>query len=308
MRLSIKRMSRYLTPTKIGLLAAVSLYADSVVPTAATIPVLSFIVSYLVPPSGLASGAELSDSGDNIAIPIENLQRATIKHASGIPGRTLWDLLLKKLWEVNSFDAMHVFFGSLSLLLLKPQEEQQGDDDFQDTRRLHFSRTSPFGTFIRRAQLEFTRLQLYDAITLWKKFVTYRSPTLSMWRRRNPGAGKLSFDTNLTDGQLGKNEQLFAIIYGELEDGGHDSATASTDDLEKLLEFQRDRMQSEETSERSAVMLTESTTASGVRITEDMNKQLSRMALAGVTVPSLSHYVKYDLILTRSKLSWLTQH
>jgi len=240
-------MSRYLTPTKIGLLAAVSLYAECVVPTAAIIPVLSFLVSYLMPPNGLSSGLELSDTRDNTAISIENLQRATIKHASGIPGRTLWDLLLKKLWEINSFDAMHIFFDSLSLLLLKPQEERQSDGDFQDTRRMQFSRTSPFGTFIRRAQLEFTRLQLHDVITLWKDFVTYRSTTLSTWRRRNPGAGKLSFDTNLTDGQLGKNEQLFAILYGDLKDEGHDGTTTSTDDLEKLLEFQRDRMQSEET-------------------------------------------------------------
>lgn len=239
-------MSRYLTPAKIGLLATVSLYADSVVPTAATIPVLSFIVPYLLPSNGLDSGTELSDAGNSTAISIEDLQRATIKHASGIPGRTLWDLLLKKLWEINSFDAMHVFFDSIGLLLLKSQEEQQRDGDFQDARRMHFSRTSPFGMFVRRAQLEFTRLQLHDGITLWKNFVMYRSTTLSMWRRRNPGAGKFSFDTNLTDGQLGNDDRMLAILYGDLEDGGRIAATASTDDLEKLLEFQRDRMQSEE--------------------------------------------------------------
>ncbi|MCJ1245829.1 anaphase promoting complex subunit 5 [Trapelia coarctata] len=266
-------MSRYLTPAKIGLLSVVSLYADSVVPTAATIPVLSFIMSYLLPPKGLTSRAEFSDAGDTTAIPIEDFQRATIKHASGIPGRTLWDLLLKKLWEINSFDAMHVFFDSLSLLLPKPQEEQQRESDYQGLRRMQFSRTSPFGTFIRRAQLEFARLQLHDGITLWKNFVTYRSTTLSMWRRRNPGIGKLSFDTNLTDGQLGKNELLFAILYGDLDDGDHAEVTVSTDDLEKLLEFQRD--------------------PSGVRITENMRKRLTQMALAGVTVPSLLHYVKF---------------
>lgn len=49
--------------------------------------------------------------------------------------------------------------------------------------------------------------------------------------------------------------------------------------------------------ERSVGMLTESIIASGVRITEDMKKQLSRMAFAGVTLPSLSHYIKYALSL-----------
>ena len=287
------KMSRYLTPAKIGLLAMVSLYADSVVPTAASIPVLSFVVSYLLPQHSLTSTAESSDADDTTPILIEDFQRATIRHASGIPGRTLWDLLLKKLWEINSFDAMHAFFDCLNLLLLKPQVEQQCANEDQDTRRMQFSRNSPFGTFIRRAQLEFTRLQLHDGITLWKSLVTYRSTTLSMWRRRNPGAGKLSIDTNLTDGQLGKNEQLLAIMYGDLKDGEHAGATISTDDLEKLLEFQRDRMQSEKTSrtyfENAFV---ESTIASGVRVTEKMRKQLSQMALAGVTVPSQFHYVK----------------
>lgn len=59
--------------------------------------------------------------------------------------------------------------------------------------------------------------------------------------------------------------------------------------------------------ERSVATLTASTIASGVRVTENMRKQLSQMALAGVTVPSLYHYVKYVLLLTGFKKFRLTK-
>lgn len=39
-----------------------------------------------------------------------------------------------------------------------------------------------------------------------------------------------------------------------------------------------------------------------------MRKQLDHMALAGIIVPSLSHYVKYVPTLTRFKLIGLIKH
>ena len=244
-----RTMTRFLTPSKIAVLASISLYAESLVPNVATIPVLSFIVACLLPPRERSRGRLLSDTDESIntVITIEEFQKATIRHASAIPGRTLWDLLLKKLWEINSLDVMHVFFDSLTLLISKSTEEQQRDTSgnvmlFQ--KQIQFSRNSLLGTFIRRAQLEFTRLQLHDGIMLWKKFVTYRSSTLSIWRRRNPAAGKFSFDTNLVDVQLEKEEKLFSILYGDPENYEDPESAVSTEDIEKLLEFQRDRMQS----------------------------------------------------------------
>ena len=235
-------MSRYLTPSKIGFLALISLYTDSVVPTSATIPVLSFIVSHLLPGKN-----SLPDTDRAHTVSIGEFQGATIAYASGIPGRTVWDLLLKKLWEVNSFDALHVFFDALSALLVKTRECLQKDAENgvpQNVDRMLLSRTSPFGAFIRRAQLEFTRLQFHDGIALWKSFVVYREPTLPMWRRRNPTAGQTSFDSNLTEDHLGFNNRLSQIMYGDLEDEGRKKAGVSTDDVEKLLEFQVDQMQS----------------------------------------------------------------
>ncbi len=240
-------MSRYLTPSKIGLLALISLYTDSAVPTAATIPILSFIVSHILP---LAASTPLNGSCQvdrKVIISVDDFQNATITHASGIPGRTLWDVLLKKLWEINSFDALHVFFDNLSTLLVKTIEEQQKHAEnavSPPVDRMLLSRTSPLGTFVRRAQLEFTRLQFHDTMVLWKSFITYREPTLSIWKKRNPAANKTSFDVNLQGHGLDWEDGLTNVLYGDLQQSGGQEGSISTDDVERLLEYQVDEMQS----------------------------------------------------------------
>jgi anaphase-promoting complex subunit 5 len=90
-------------------------------------------------------------------------------------------------------------FDNLSSLLVKTREEQQKDAEngTPAVDRMLLSRTSPLGTFVRRAQLEFIRLQLNDTMVLWKSFITYREPTLPMWKKRNAAACKTSFDVNL---------------------------------------------------------------------------------------------------------------
>lgn len=240
-------MSRYLTSSKIGLLALISLYCDSVVPSAATIPILSFLVSHLLHVSAVVFPKDSQASDRNYAISIEDFQKATIVLVSGIPGRTIWDLLLKKLWEINSLDALNVFFDNLLLLLEKTREEQQKDAEegiVSEPNRILLSRISPLGAFVRRAQLEFTRLQIHDSITLWKSFVKYREPTLPLWRKRNPAAGKNTFDTNLEDNNFGLGDWLTEIAYGDLDHSNRKETIISTDDVEKLLEYQVNQMQS----------------------------------------------------------------
>lgn len=240
-------MSRYLTPSKIGLLALISLYTDSVVPTASTIPILSFVVSQLLPLNSANPPDGPGPGNRQFIISIEDFQNATITHASGIPGRTMWDLFLKKLWEINCFDALHLFFDTLSSLLVKTREEQQKDAENgipPVIDRMVLSRTSPLGTFVRRAQVEFVRLQLNDTMVLWKSFITYREPTLSMWKKRNAAAGKTSFDVNLQGSGLCWGDGLTEVVYGDLQETGGQEGSISTDDVEKLLEFQVDGMQS----------------------------------------------------------------
>ena len=242
-------MSRYLTPSKIGLLALIALYTEFVVPSAATIPILSFLVSRVLPINSSASGNEAALRPRDSTLAIDEFQKATIGYVSGIPGRTIWDLLLNKLWKLNSFDALHVFFDSLSSLLQQTPEEQQkeaedGVDQVLNANHMLISRTSPLGVFVRRAQLEFTRLQFHDGVTLWKGFVAYRTPSLAQWKRRNQTAGDTSFDVNLQEDHLGLGDRLTEVIYGELGAEGQQGSNVSTEDVEKLLEYQVDHMQS----------------------------------------------------------------
>ena len=109
----------------------------------------------------------------------------------------------------------------------------------------------PFGVIIRRSRLEFTRLQLHDAINLWKSLILYRNPTFHIWRRRNPGIGRASFDVNLVEPQADGQEDLHLTLYGDLVEADHRLVDVSTEDIENLLEFQRDQMQSLNLQDRS---------------------------------------------------------
>lgn len=244
-------MARYLTPAKVGLLALISIYSDSRVPIAATIPILSFIVGHLLA-LGRPDGEPVIEgvcAHSSFLDAVEDFQKATITHASAIPGRTIWDLLLKTLWEINSFDALDVFFQRSNASLVRTREEQTHDAerDFEPPieGQIRFSRTSPVGVFLRRAQLEFTRLQFHDTVSLWQAFVRYREPTLHMWRKRNPRAGETSFDINIESAGLDWGERLTGVVYGPLlNESSRLENTVSTDDVERLLEFQVREMQS----------------------------------------------------------------
>ena len=238
-------MSRYVTPSKIVLLALISLYTESVIPTGASIPVLSFIFSHILPVTDASEHGSGPDCSG--AVPIERFQKATITYGSVIPGRTIWDILLKKLWEINTLDALEGFFDSLPSLRQKTREELQRDADagvHEDTNRILLSRTSPFGSFVRRMHLEHTRLRFQECVMLWKNFISYRETTFSVWRRRNPTAVRTSFDTNLVEFDLALDHSATDILYGDLGDQTCGDASCSFTDVEYFLEFQIDRMQS----------------------------------------------------------------
>lgn len=255
-------MARYLTPAKIGLLALIELYTDSVVPTASTTTILSFVISHLLPsslpkPQNDLPGSEPSESPRSFIIAIKEFEKLLSVHpsASGLPGRTLWDLFLTKLWDIDSLDALHVFFERRIYLLAKTREAIKEDTEMgippPSPDMILLSRTSPFGTFVRRTQLEFTRLKFHDALNLWKSFIAYRQVTLPQWRKRRSDAGTWSFDVVLHKGDVTEewtDETLgnFAsVAYGNLLDHPDDAeGLVSTDDVEKLLEFQIGQMQS----------------------------------------------------------------
>lgn len=249
-----RTMTRYLTPSKIGLLALICLYTEGVVPNASTISILAFLVSHLLPPDPLKIAPSIVSPGKNHAIPIEEFEEATSSHASAFPGRTIWDLFLKTIWAIDSCDALDSFFRNLSSLLGKSREEQQRErdsDTAQEANRMKLSRTSPLGAFVRRAQLEFTRLQFHDSVALWKSLIRYRLPTNHAWAKRNQIELENSVDANFIDLQVDANSLLEEVMYGDLYAKEEEKGGVSTNDVERLLDFQVGEMQSKFDSENS---------------------------------------------------------
>ena len=250
-------MARYLTPSKIALLALVELYTDAAVPTSSTIPILSFVLKQLLPSADRKSQPAAPATLQSLPFVLEPQAFETLlaayPAANGLPGRTLWDHFLKKLWEIDSLDALHVFFENRVHLLAKPHEEARRDADMgippPSQSMIILSRTSPCGSFVRRAMVEFERLKFNDVVALWMGFAKWRQDTRLYWMRRNGGGlSKWAGDNALLNGQLEwgveETEMLQLVAYGSTSIDEAGEELISTDDIEKVLEFQVEQMQS----------------------------------------------------------------
>jgi anaphase-promoting complex subunit 5 len=160
-----------------------------------------------------------------------------------------------ELWYINSFDNLHTFFSDAQLYLRDPEKQEHTPGSVKHNKRRFISPTSILGCFVRRAGLEFSKLQFHETNSLWCAFVRFREPTLSLWKKRKIGAGSMSFDGNLKG--MSMNDPLVQKVYGKL-DGSKDCkfirgvilqvlttdlGTVSTDDVERLLEYQVETMQ-----------------------------------------------------------------
>jgi anaphase-promoting complex subunit 5 len=248
-------MTRFLTPTKIGLLALIELYTDAIVPTSSTIPILSFILGQLIPATIKSPTKEPAPSRIlPFILDLKSFEIVLAVHpaASGLPGRSLWDHFLKKLWEVDSLDALHVFFAQRTNLLVKTRDDIRKDGELgippPSDDMILLSRTSPFGAFVRRSKVEFERLRFSDALSLWTAFSRWREESRKYWTRRNGGLGRWAGDKALAEGEedwgTDATEMLELVTYGTFSMEDEFVGSVSTDDVEKLLEFQVEQMQS----------------------------------------------------------------
>ncbi|RYP78113.1 hypothetical protein DL770_006940 [Monosporascus sp. CRB-9-2] len=285
-------MSRFLNPAKIGLLALIELYTNKTVPTSSIVQILSFITSHLIdydlsgPPGNSEGRFKRAETTVSLVISITDFEKVLTPHtaASGMPGRSLWYIFLDKLWKIDSLDALHAFFERCSELLAKTKEELRRDAEMgtpaPGPEVILLSRNSPFGAFVRRSQLEFTRLRFHDAFELWKNFVKYRQTTAAYYRKKTPSFQRLSFDNVLLTGEhdWGSGvEAVASVAYGDmLRDDPTTTLPVSTDDIEKLLEFQIDQMQKY-----------------GNRIPLEIRHQFQDLLNDSFMVPSLSHYLSY---------------
>lgn len=232
---------RYLTAQKISLLILTRLYCSSILPTSATIPILSFILSSSLAPTSSSARAPrpLPTDQDRGTFSIDVFEDVLQAHASNVPGRTVLDLFLKHMWEMNTFDALHALFDNILELINTSQSSSQSEDA---PEHISLSKTSPLGIFVRRAHLEFSRLQFDDSMKLWLSFIKYRAPT-AQWTRRLAGLASSGVDAVVSEMGLGPGHDIYGITYGHLHDEESGGDITSLDDLDGILEFQLNRLQ-----------------------------------------------------------------
>lgn len=233
--------TRYLTPAKISLLVLVKLHCDSEAsPSPATIPVLSFILSHCIPPAASCARAQQPEGHHDTSFSIQTFKNVLQDHTSSrLPGRTLLYVFLRRMWEMNSLDALHNLFDSLGELLVRSREYPAPEEPRD---RIYLSRTSPLGIFVRRARVEFTRLPFDDIMKLWSAFIRYRAPT-AQWMMRLAGLAVSGVDIVATDMGLSTTDDLYEVVYGHPAKEEDEGQALSVDDLERLLDFQLDRLQ-----------------------------------------------------------------
>ncbi|KAF2751948.1 hypothetical protein M011DRAFT_463437 [Sporormia fimetaria CBS 119925] len=259
--------TRYLTAQKICVVVLVKLYCESFLPSSATIPVLSFILSQVQPAGPFSRQLRGHEAKYDPSISIRAFEEVLQKLDAIMPGRTLLDMFLQRLWDVDSFDALCDLFGGLGKLLLHDRPDYEPDPGEQPQSRITLAKTSPLGAFVRRASLEFTRLQFEAAVKLWVSFVKYRAPTIR-WVHRLPDLAESGADINAQKMDLQPGDGLFDVAYGSLYDGDQGEQALGMDDLERMLDFQIEKLQ-----------------RIGDRVPEEMKKQFrSMLSVKGVAL------------------------
>ncbi|KAH8802867.1 anaphase-promoting complex subunit 5-domain-containing protein [Xylogone sp. PMI_703] len=275
---------RFLTPAKIGLLVLIELYVDSSVPSSAAIPVLDFLLKNLLP--ALSSLQQKKEAIPADSLPfnpdLDTFETLLAAHtsATGLPGRTLWDNFLEKLWNIDSLHALHEFFENRTQYLVprRAENREEGERDGTEDRIL-LSRSSPLGSYIRRAKLQFERLRFEDSVALWRAFMTWRAKTMGYWARKKGELSKWAGDIVLGDGELEwgaeGSETLALAAYGV---GGVEETSnwISTQDVVSLLEFQVEQMQK-----------------FGTRLAPDMKDKFKDILSDSYSRPQLSHYMNF---------------
>lgn len=172
-------MPRYLTPAKLCLLLLIDLYTSDEIPASSKLDVLAFIASQINPPSD-HDNAGLEERFALASADISVFASKLSKYQSGIPGRSLHDALLNRIWKLEDLDSLHGLFQQLGELVT-PQHSEEGQEV-----PAKVSRSSPLGQFLRRSCVEFTRLQFSDSQALWTAFSNYRRSSYETWSSRNP--------------------------------------------------------------------------------------------------------------------------
>lgn len=228
-------MARFLTPARISTLILIELYSKADFWTYSPATSTTFLeiiaeqcLSTRVDGIGLdAQRVSLQD--EHVLNFADRLSRLD----SYFPGRSWQSVFLRALWEVTSLDEMHNVFERCSLLLVPVSSTDPPGVD--QPKAAGITRASPIGQFVRRCNVEFTRLQYADSMALWKAFVAYREPSRDPWTQHYPDAAKALADHERQGiGLLGSTSTVSDSISFASADGVEALLSSSIAQLQKL--------------------------------------------------------------------------
>lgn len=194
----------------------VELHISGEIPTNVKLDVLAFIASQVILPSDL-DDASVEDRLYLSSSDITALSNTLSQWQSGIPGRSIYDRLLRPLWALTGPDALFDLFNRLKGLVTPVVSDAHG------VSIPKISRSSPLGQFIRRCCYEFERLQFADVQKLWAAFDTYRVPSYNTWFERDQDATRMGSPFS---GDRTRETELFERPYPEY---------VSTQDVDTIL-------------------------------------------------------------------------
>lgn len=178
-------MARYLTPAKISTLILVESYLQNRENPDVDVKLLGIITNQLVdnttnvlydkehsPIAGTTTNVGPPEDASAFASPLAAIP-------SDIPGRTYYDFFIQAAWIIADLDQLHQLFDR-AYSILNPEDPAE--------RKL--TPASPIGHFVRRCNVEWTRLRFADSLALFNAYKIYILSTWDSWTRTQPEAAK----------------------------------------------------------------------------------------------------------------------
>jgi anaphase-promoting complex subunit 5 len=173
-------MARYLTPAKICTLIVVETYLQSRGAPESDAKLLELIMRQLHPNVNHQDATGLSEDASLFAVLLVHVP-------SNFPGRTHYDDFVHTAWTTADLDQLHHLFDRMYAILAPDDPEER-----------KVTPASPIGHFIRRCNVEWTRLRFADSLALLNAYKAYLQPMWEAWARTQPEAANMyaSKDSN----------------------------------------------------------------------------------------------------------------
>jgi anaphase-promoting complex subunit 5 len=175
-------MARYLTPAKIGTLIIVESYLQNRENPKSDSKLLGLITQQLHP------AINCQDGSDGPPEDASAFAASLASIPSNFPGRTHYDDFVHAAWTTADLDQLHHLFDRLYGILTPEDPEDR-----------KVTPASPIGHFIRRCNVEWTRLRFADSLALLNAYKSYIESTWESWARTQPEAAQAyaSKDSNV---------------------------------------------------------------------------------------------------------------